>query len=109
MIKLLRDAGLAGWVRGHWLAGFEPDFAFPGRRIAIEVDGWAWHWDVERFRTDRQRQNTLELAGWTVLRFTWHDLTHQPAQVAAQIQAALGRTEHERGMRFEVVRASSPT
>jgi very-short-patch-repair endonuclease len=94
MIKLLRGAGLDGWVRGHWLAGFELDFAFPGRRIAIEVDGWAWHWDVDRFREDRRRQNMLEVAGWTVLRFTWHDLTHRPVDVIAQINDALARTTH---------------
>lgn len=65
------------------------DLAFVHERIAVEVDGWAWHSDVERFRADRRRQNALVLAGWTVLRFTWDDLTNRPEQVVAQIQAAL--------------------
>ena len=94
MIKLLRGAGLAGWQRGLWLMGYELDFAFEAQRIAVEVDGWAWHWDVERFRGDRRRQNQLELAGWTVLRFTWHDLAHRPEHVIAEIRAALSRTGH---------------
>jgi hypothetical protein len=55
--------------------------------LAIEVDGWAWHHDVERFRRDRQRQNALVLAGWTVLRFTWHDLTQRPGEVVAEIRS----------------------
>ena len=63
--------------------------AAPARRIAIEVDGWAWHVDVERFQADRRRQNALVNAGWTVLRFTWHDLTADPERVIAQIRAAL--------------------
>jgi len=61
MIKLLRGAGLTGWVVGYRTAGFVLDFAFPTLRVAIEVDGWAWHWDVERFRSDRRRQNTVAL------------------------------------------------
>jgi very-short-patch-repair endonuclease len=89
VIKLLRTAGLTGWEHGHWVGGYELDFAFLEQRVAIEVDGWAWHSDVDRFRHDRQRQNALVLAGWTILRFTWHDLTRRPEAVVAEIRAAL--------------------
>lgn len=89
MIKLLRGAGLTGWVTGYRTGGFVLDFAFPTLRIAIEVDGWAWHWDAERFRHDRRRQNAVTLADWTILRYTWHDLVQRPADVLAQIRAAL--------------------
>jgi very-short-patch-repair endonuclease len=44
---------------------------------------------AERFRNDRRRQNAIELAGWTVLRFTWHDLVNRPAAIVAEISAAL--------------------
>jgi very-short-patch-repair endonuclease len=89
IIRLLRAAGITGWVRGYWVDGCELDIAFPVLRVAVEVDGWAWHIDVERFRRDRRKQNVLELAGWLVLRFTWHDLTERPEQVVAEIKAAL--------------------
>ncbi|MCU1625976.1 MAG: hypothetical protein JWP64_925 [Pseudonocardia sp.] len=43
-------------------------------------------------RTDRRKQNTLVVAaGWTVPRFTWHDLQKRPTQVVAEIRAALTR------------------
>lgn len=89
LIGLVRDAGLSGWRCGHRVGEYELDLAFPGERIAIEVDGWAWHSDVQRFRYDRRRQNTLVLAGWTVLRFTWHDLTTRQDVVATEIRRAL--------------------
>jgi very-short-patch-repair endonuclease len=88
-IGLLRDAGLTGWVRGYEIAGYEVDLAFPDHRIAIEIDGWAWHSDVERFRHDRRRQNVLVLQGWIVLRFTWHDLNRRPEAMIGEIRRAL--------------------
>lgn len=88
MITLLRGAGLTGWLRGYRVGGYELDFAFPAKRIAIEVDGWAWHSDAKRFGVDRQRQNALVLAGWTVLRFTWHDLANRADSVIAQVRRA---------------------
>jgi very-short-patch-repair endonuclease len=57
--------------------------------VAVEVDGRAWHVDVERFRADHRKGNALSMAGWTLLRFTWHDLDGDPAGVLAEILAVL--------------------
>ncbi len=65
--------------------------AFPNAKVAIEIDGWAWHVDQDRFVNDRRKGNALVRAGWVVLRFTWHDLTDSPQTVIAQIVAALAR------------------
>ncbi len=65
------------------------DLAFPASRLAVEVDGWAWHVDAARFRADRRKGNAITRAGWDLLRFTWHDLTHRPDYVVAEIRAAL--------------------
>ena len=65
------------------------DFAYPELRIAIEVDGYEFHSRYERFEDDRVRANALELAGWLVLRFTWHELVHRPDRVAATIRQAI--------------------
>ena len=89
LLRLLRDAGISGWQLGLPFEGWLIDLAFPDARIAIEVDSWAWHTDVDRFRNDRRKGNALVRAGWTVLRFTWHDLTTRPTYVVAEIRAAL--------------------
>jgi very-short-patch-repair endonuclease len=89
MMSTLRRIPLGGWVRGHPFERWTIDVAFPAAKLAIEVDGWAWHMDVDRFRADRHKGNALVRAGWDVLRFTWHDLTHRPDYVIGEIRAAL--------------------
>lgn len=91
MMRHLRDGGLPGYVRGMPFGPFRVDIAFPEARLAIEVDGWAWHKDEEAFRTDRRKGNALVGAGWTLLRFTWTDLTEYPGETVRQVRAVLAR------------------
>lgn len=87
--RALTAAGIIGFRRNARVGRYVVDLAFPGCRLAVEVDGWAWHIDPDRFQRDRARQNALVLAGWTVLRFTWSDVTERPDRVVAQIRRAL--------------------
>ena len=66
------------------------DFAWPSRRLVVEVDGFAFHADRRSYRRDRRRQNALELAGWLVLRFSWEDVLTNPSYVTESVRAALG-------------------
>ena len=95
LVSIVRRAGLAGWRPNFFvrIAGrrYFIDLAFPDARLAVEVDGRAHHSDARAFRRDRQRQNDLVAAGWTVLRFTWEDLMQDPAGVIARIVDALER------------------
>lgn len=86
---LLRAAGIGGWRANHPVGRAIVDIAFVDERVAVEVDGWAWHHTRQRFERDRVRQNVLVLAGWTVLRFTWADLTEDPERVVAVTRRAL--------------------
>jgi Protein of unknown function (DUF559) len=70
------------------------DIAFPTIKLAIELDGRAWHVDRDRFQHDRTRQNRLVAAGWTVLRFTWEDVKYRLESVLADICAAVARLSH---------------
>jgi very-short-patch-repair endonuclease len=89
LVRIMREAGVTGWVLGHPFGPWRIDIAFPRERVAIEVDGWAWHVDADRFRNDRRKQNALVRAGWDPLRFTWHDLDGRPREVVGEIQATL--------------------
>lgn len=89
---LLRGESIRGWqgnaevrdAAGNLLA--VADVLFARLRLVLEVDGRAHHSAAERFQRDRQRQNALVAAGYTVLRFTWYDIIHRPGYVLASIR-----------------------
>ena len=64
---------------------------FAAERLVVEIDGLAFH-GATRFQNDRSRQNRIVNAGYTVLRFTWADLTERPDEVVRQIRVALARS-----------------
>ena len=61
------------------------DFAYPDLRLAIEVDGLDVHGSAMALQRDLTRQNALVGAGWTVLRFTWHDAIRRPETVVEAV------------------------
>lgn len=89
LVRLLQNAGITGWRANYKVGPYSVDVAFVAPRVAIEIDGWAFHSDQEAFQKDRARQNYLILQGWQVLRFTWLDITQHPEQVLAQIRTAI--------------------
>jgi very-short-patch-repair endonuclease len=100
LVSLLRGARITRWRPNHQVRiGSRTvviDIAFPELKVAIEVDGFAYHSDVDRFRDDRARQNALVNDGWVVLRFTWYDLVQTPEAVLTEIRAALASRTHSR-------------
>jgi very-short-patch-repair endonuclease len=73
-----------------------PDFVWAERRLVVEADSWLAHGTPRAFQADRTQSNALQLAGWTILRFTHADVTRRPELVARQIRAVLA---HEPGIR----------
>lgn len=80
----LREAGLTGY-RLQWKVPGKPDVAWPGRKVAVFINGCFWHrcpncnpstpkknveyWDAKFARNverDRQNLDALREAGWTV-------------------------------------------
>ena len=83
------------------IEGVEVDFAWRDARLIVEVDGYAYHRSPRAFEDDRARDVALTVAGWTVLRFTWAQVTAAPAWVAAAIRRRLATS---RRMRRELAR-----
>lgn len=95
---VLEGAGLTGWRGNHRVRVgrrvYFLDVAFPEARVAIEVDGWAYHSEREAFEKDRRRHNELTLAGWLVLRVTPTMISEEPHVVLRWVRRALA----ERGI-----------
>jgi very-short-patch-repair endonuclease len=77
------------WSAGRFVA--RVDAAYPDHKLAIEVDGYSAHASPDAFQRDRERQNRLVALGWTVLRFTWHDVVRRPGTVASAIRGEINR------------------
>jgi hypothetical protein len=105
-MAMVDEAGLptpeAEHVVRHGRGAVRVDLAYPRRRLAVELDGKGTHHTERAFEADRSRDNRLRLAGWTVLRYTWHRFTTEPAAVVAELRDALVLTEpgrEDRGRR----------
>lgn len=88
-VALLQDADVDGWIANYTTDGYTADLAFPSQRLIVEIDGFAYHRDAAAFQYDRRRRNDLLAAGWSVLNFTWADLTERPEDLIARIRHAL--------------------
>ncbi|CAM3824461.1 type IV toxin-antitoxin system AbiEi family antitoxin domain-containing protein [Smaragdicoccus niigatensis] len=81
---------IAGWRPQLTVNGKYLDIGFEELRIGLEIDGWRWHKDSHRNGKDMQRQNSIVLAGWTILRYDWHRLANDADGVLEEVQAAVG-------------------
>jgi Protein of unknown function (DUF559) len=73
------------------LAGFIVDFHWPGTRLVVETDGFTYHSTPTAFERDRERDQHLTMAGYTVLRFTYNQVTREPEAVAQRVGRVLAR------------------
>jgi hypothetical protein len=74
-------------VNTHVL-GFEVDFAWPERRLVVEIDG-SGHGREPTATDDERQDRALEAAGFTTLRFTAADVRERGPMVARRTAAAL--------------------
>ena len=66
------------------------DFLWPQARLVAETDGAAAHLTARAFARDRERDQVLIVAGYTVVRFTARQVLRTPGVVAARLRAVLG-------------------
>jgi very-short-patch-repair endonuclease len=67
----------------------EVDFAWPDRRLAVEVDGAQVHGTPQAHRTDLERDARFTRAGWRVQRFSDVQVKDHPAEVTNTLAALL--------------------
>jgi very-short-patch-repair endonuclease len=90
-LALCRQHGFPEPQVNVMVEGVERDFVWRAHRLIVETDGRETHDTTRAFEEDRRRDQIAIAAGWTVLRFTWRQLTYQPQTVAATVRAVLTR------------------
>ena len=80
-------------IRGELDLDVRADLVDRKLRLVLEADSFAWHGDRTALRRDARRYDLLVLNGWTVLRFAWEDVMHDPDWVRSVLVAAVRRTE----------------
>ena len=74
------------------LAGLEVDFCWPGHFLIVETDGGAAHGRPATLERDHERDALLRDADYTVLRFTYRQVTGKPGWVAASVRRELAKS-----------------
>jgi hypothetical protein len=92
-LALIRAAGLPHPAVNEWITGdgwaYKADFLWRAERLVVETDSRTFHTSRKAFEHDRLRDQHLTLAGFTVVRFTWRQITRDPRGVAATLAALL--------------------
>ena len=66
--RWLKDAKLYHVKREYPVGNYLIDFAFVEEKIALEVDGWAFHSSEKQIDHDQAKDRYLEGEGWKVIR-----------------------------------------
>lgn len=93
LFQLIRDSGLPLPVRQHPVVtpfGVRYiDLAYPGPKLAIELDGMESRLDPTVFLDERVRQNLITAQGWTFKRFGYSHVTDSGLMVLVTLGEAL--------------------
>jgi very-short-patch-repair endonuclease len=73
-----------------WIAGWCVDAVWYAQRVVVELDSRLAHDASWRLERDHRRDLDLRAAGYTVLRYTWQQVTQTPDRVVADLRRALG-------------------
>ena len=89
LLQLCDDHQLPRPFTNVQVEGFTVDFFWPAKRLVIQADGYTYHSMPSAFERDRDRDQQLTLAGYTVVRFTYKQVTRQRQAVADRIRRLL--------------------
>jgi hypothetical protein len=92
-LSFLAHAGLPRpEVNVHLEAGgrlLECDCVWRAARLAVELDGHAFHGTPTAYERDRARDRALSAAGWRVVRVTWNQLQRERRALSADLEVLL--------------------
>lgn len=88
-VEEVRAFGLSAPQLNIRRGGFELDAYWPDARLAVELDGAAYHRSWRSQENDRNRDGTLAAEGIQVFRMTWRQLVQDTRPTMARLAQAL--------------------
>ena len=88
-LKAIEQAGLPRPVSNERVLGYRPDFLWPRHKVIVETDGGRGHNTFSARERDPIRDARLQIAGYRVMRVTWHEFKTRPSAVIARLAALL--------------------
>ncbi len=92
---ILRSSGITGWRSNAPVrcpaARYYVDIAWPRLKLAIEIDGYAYHSDRAQFERDRRKWSDLTAEGWRIIHLTWTQLTDDAEWVVRTVRATMSQ------------------
>jgi very-short-patch-repair endonuclease len=89
MLSLLRRSGITGFETNARVHGYEVDFLWRERKLAVEIDGYDAHSGRVAFERDRLKTATLRAHGIAVMPVTGRQVRDDPEGVLARLLGAL--------------------
>jgi hypothetical protein len=77
------------WLTGADGSSYRADFYWRQSRVVGEADGMGKYETPRALRDEKLRQEMLERAGYTVVRWTWREMLHETATTMARLTHAL--------------------
>jgi very-short-patch-repair endonuclease len=69
-----------------WVAGWKVDAVWFDQKVVVELDSRTAHSTSRAIENDHRRDLELRAAGYTVLRYTWQQVTETPELVIADLR-----------------------
>ena len=89
-LTLIEQFGLPRPSMNATRGGYEVDAIYATARLIVEIDGRDVHTTKQTFDEDRERDRTLAVQGWRVIRLTDHHLKTQAEAIADDLRTLLG-------------------
>lgn len=97
-LTLIQARGLPIPEVNALVEGLRVDCLWRRSMVVVELDGHRWHSNPAGIERDRDRDLILRRAGYTVLRYTWQQVLHQPDAIVDELRelliAELSRSAH---------------
>lgn len=98
-VDAVRRFGLTVPEFNRNVAGHELDCYWPDARLAVELDGAAYHASWKSQENDRRRDADLAAVGIHVVRVTWRQLVHDTEQTMVRVAQAMAIGRERAGWR----------